>query len=494
MGGTSGRKRLGAWYTPHELVTTIVDEVVDEDFVRARRGRPLRVLDPACGDGRFLAAVVGRVEAFGGECELAGIDLDPAAVAAARATIGSAEIVHGDALVHDFSGRRFDLVIGNPPFLSQLAAATTRGGANARSGGPYADAAVEFLALGAEVVEPAGGRVAFVLPQSLLAARDAGPLRASFDERAALIWSWWTGELVFDAQVLTCALAFEFGEAANRGGSRPTSPGNWSHVVTSRRDVPPLPALQTRGTLADRATLNANFRDEYYGMVPAVGDHQDGPRLITSGLIDPGRTRWGERSVTFAKRRFAAPRIDLDALDPKMRRWADKRLVPKVLVANQTSIIEAVCDERGEWLPAVPVVAAYPGAGSEQLTFDDLAGARAGAAPGDDDPAGLAWTIAAVLTSPVASVWLWHRNAGTGLSSGTVRVGPVVLGELPWPAGDLAGAVGRLRRGDVVGCGESVLTAYGVDAATDDGASVLRWWRTAVERIEQRIAVAPRSS
>ena len=44
-------------------------------------------------------------------------------------------------------------------------------------GGPYADAAAEFLALAVRVVRP-GGPVGLVLPQSLLAARDAAAIRA----------------------------------------------------------------------------------------------------------------------------------------------------------------------------------------------------------------------------------------------------------------------------------------------------------------------------
>jgi len=474
---TSARKQLGAWYTPPDLVSTVVDHVVTPEFVRARSspGRSLRVLDPACGDGRFLAAVEQRAQAAGFECELVGVDLDPAAAAAAGARCPDAHIVHADALAHDFAGRRFDLVIGNPPFLSQMASATTRGGTSSRSGGPYADAAVEFLALAGELVDPCGGRVALVLPQSILAARDARRVRTSFDARARMFWSWWTGERAFDAQVHTCALAFEFGvpTAAPEGlGGAGRPPGNWTDVVTSRHDIPRLPALAANGCLADRAMLNANFRDEYYGMVPAVGDHAAGPPLITSGLIDPGRNRWGERPVTFAKRQLQAPRVDLAALDPKMQRWAAKRLVPKVLVANQTAIIEALCDDRGEFLPAVPVIGVYPGRGD--TLFDR------GSVEGD-----LVWQIAAVLTSPVASAWAWHRQAGTGLSAGTIRLGPVLLGELPWPAGGLDAAVQALRADDVRGCGTAMLDAYAVVSAADRDA-LLTWWLTAVERIDHR--------
>jgi len=270
-------------------------------------------------------------------------------------------------------------------------------------------------------------------------------------------------------------LAFEFGAATSSGSGQ--VPGNWTAVVTSRHAVPPLPVLAANGSLADRATLNANFRDEYYGMVPAVGDHPEGPPLITSGLIDPGRNRWGERPVTFAKRRLAAPRIDLAALDPKMQRWAAKRLVPKVLVANQTAIIEALCDERGELLPAVPVVGIYPRQGG--TLFD------AGSVDGDGVEAELVWRIAAVLTSPAASAWAWHRQAGTGLSAGTIRLGPVLLGELPWPAGALDVAVHALRAGDVPGCGTAVLDAYRIDS-TPERDALLTWWLTAVERIDHR--------
>ena len=49
------RKQLGAWYTPLDLVDTVVDAVITPEFL-AGRTRPVTVLDPACGDGRFLVA------------------------------------------------------------------------------------------------------------------------------------------------------------------------------------------------------------------------------------------------------------------------------------------------------------------------------------------------------------------------------------------------------------------------------------------------------
>lgn len=458
------RKRRGAWFTPEHLVERVVDAVIDRDFVRSRRGRPLRIVDPACGDGRFLSAAVAAVRRHGGEARALGVDIDHATVQVAQEATG-AEILCADALqsaeLADRAGT-FDVVIGNPPYLSQLAAATTRGGASDRGGGPYADAAAEFLALAAELVRPDGGRVGFVLPQSILSARDAGDVRRRIDHRASMIWSTWTGERDFDAQVVTCAVVFEFGTS-----SANDDVGSWAHVVTSRTGVPPVPSALAdphppSGCLGDRARLNANFRDEYYGMIDAVGDHATGPPLVTSGLIDPGRCLWGQRPVRFAKQRFAAPRLDLARLDGRMVSWAADRLVPKVLIANQTPIVEAVCDPAGAWLPGVPVVAAYP---------------HQSAVHG-------AWEIAAVLTAPSVSAWAWHRRGGTGLSSDTIRVGPTMLAELPWPAGSLTAAVAALLDGDVVASGALVDEAYGIDES--ERARLSAWWRPIHDRIAAR--------
>jgi SAM-dependent methyltransferase len=470
MDGT--RKQLGAWYTPSDLVEQVVDAVVTPSFVSSRP--TLTVLDPACGDGRFLAAVDRRIRSSGATPTLTGVDVDADAIESAGHRLAglTVELRHTDALVAPWGSRRFDLVVGNPPFLSQMAASTTRGGSSRRGGGPYADAAAEFLALAAELVDPNGGRVALVLPQSVLASRDARAIREAIGERARMIWSWWSDRRVFDAQVYVCVVAFEFGTP-----EPPDRRSNWSHVVARRIGIPLVPsALETDGTLGDRAQCNANFRDEYYGMVPAVGDHGRGPALLTSGLIDPGRSRWGERSIRFAKRAYQRPRVDLARLDDRMRCWAHRRLVPKVLVANQTRVVEAVCDPQGAWLPAVPVLGVYPfGAHWD----DPLDAARTAG-----DLTDAAWDIAAVLTSPLASAWSWHRGAGTGLAADAIRLSPAALGELPWPAGDLAPAVAALRRGDVRACGRAVDAAYGVGA--DD--EMFDWWAGLLERTERRHA------
>jgi len=379
------RKQLGAWYTPPALVDAVVRETV---FPGA-----LTVLDPACGDGRFLRAT--RLP------EQTGVDIDAATAAAGG-------FVHDDSLRRDWGALSFDVVVGNPPFLNQLARTTTRGGRSQFGGGPYADAAAEFLALAMRLTRP-GGRVGLVLPQSLLSARDAAAIRAAVDSAAALRWMWWSDTLMFDANVRVWAGVWEVGGAPAlvHRACGPTfeslppidMPTSWSGLLTgtqvSAHDGP---------VLGDIARFTVDFRDQYYGLVGAVGDDVDGPPLVTSGLIEPGECLWGRRPVRFAKQTYAAPRVAVGRLSPALQRWASERLVPKILIANQTKAIEAVYDERGEWLPSVPVITCTT-----------------------DDPL----RVLRVLQSLAALEWVRHHAAGSGLSADTVRLNPKLLASIP---------------------------------------------------------------
>lgn len=372
---------MGSWYTPPELVDAVVREAV---FDGARS-----VLDPACGDGRFLVATSLP--------DQTGVDIDP-----------TTAFIHDDSLRRDWGDRQFDVVVGNPPFLNQLSSRTTRGGRSAFGGGPYADAAAEFLALAIGLTRP-GGRVGLVLPQSLLSSRDTAAIRAKVDEQAALRWMWWSPTHLFDANVRVWAGVWEVGGAAQsvRRAYGPSfepldpmkMPRIWSALLTGTELL-----AHDGPTLGDIATFTVDFRDQYYGLVGAVSDDADGPPLVTSGLIDPGRCWWGERPVRFAKQRYSAPRVALDRLSPSMQRWARQRLVPKVLVANQTKVIEAVHDVDGAWLPGVPVITCLTDAPERVLE---------------------------VLASRDAIDWVHHHAAGSGLGAGTVRLNPTLLASIP---------------------------------------------------------------
>jgi hypothetical protein len=537
----AARRRGGAFYTPRRAAEGLVAMAWhgwprrpgSADGLSAAAGAGAvtgqatgwaTVCDPACGGGAFLLAAARHLRAAGAgarplvEEALGGLDLDPLAAAVADASlrlwaasegerVARTQVRVGDALAPGRpwapAGVRLDLVVGNPPFQNQLEAATVRDGVShaglrdrfGDAARAYADTSSLFLAAALAAVGP-GGRVALLLPESFLAARDAGGVRASLAEQAELVGLWAAGDGLFTASVGVVGVV---AERPATSAAAPAEVARW--VGAARRPAPSIPAARARlgggpwgglvadlvgvpaaelrgeGRLADLAGATAGFRHQFYGLAPFVVDGASEargaaegsggarPGLVVSGLIDPANLRWGRQPARFAGRAWAAPEVDLAALeaaDPALARWGRARLRPKVLVATQTRVVEAVVDETGRWWPSVPVVSVEP-----------------------EDPADL-WRLAAVLLAPPVTAWARARYAGTALSGDAVKLAARQVLELPLPAGvaawergaaatatataaSLAGDAGAWRAALLEG-GAAMCEAYGV------GDEVLAWW------------------
>jgi hypothetical protein len=510
------RRRDGVFYTPASVARSLV--------AVATGGRaPGRVCDPSVGGGAFLLAAAEQAEASGADPgvvvaeRLHGIDVDPLAVEVAEVALAlwasargapraRPSLVVADALRTGLeawgpAAAPFDLVIGNPPFQGQLARETARSGVDrealrARLGAVaagYVDSASLFLVLACHMTRP-GGRVALVLPESTLAARDAGPARAEVRARAALTGIWRPCEPVFDAGVRVCAPVLEVGgaqgpvdrwigatarpapgldtaEAARRLGDDPARP--WAPLLAELRGLPPVD-LGGGELLGSIATATAGFRDQYYGIKPFVGEDSAvslrAAPLVTSGAIDPLRCSWGERPTRFGGRSWSRPVVDLDALvasEPAVARWAEDLARPKVLVAAQTRVVEPVVDAAGDAYPSVPVVAVLPRPGG---------GSRA-------TPAHLA----AVLLAPPVSAWVAAEAGGAALAAEALRPSARLLAGVPLPGGiddwdEAAEAVVGASRAAAVGDRDgwsSLLdgAAMAMTAAYGSGHEVWVWWR-----------------
>lgn len=510
--GREARRRRGVYFTPASLVAQTLDAAL------AGGPRLPRVCDPACGTGNFLHATLDRLARAGvergviaREC-LFGVEIDPAAAELCRIALGHAAGLkpvelsrnirvadslrgapahecagraHADAWVRRsgpggpsfhwslefpevFRGDRpgFDAVVGNPPFLGQLFARTAVSRARAdllsrRFDGVvrgYADVAAAFLMLAAELTRD-GGRFALVLPMSLLSSRDGAPVRERLSRTSRLVTLRVDSSRRFRAGVHTCVPCFEV--RAGSGGA------DWSGAFADAMGVPE-PRVRGTGVVADMACCTADFRDQYYGLRGRIRECE-GPvapegfaPVVTAGLIDPARCLWGLQPTRIHKRVWRAPVADVAALaaDRDLAGWARARLVPKLLLATQTPVLEVVADERGRWLPSVPVITIVP-----------------------KDPSRL-WHVGAVISSPVANATAARLGAGAALTPHAIKLSASQTAALPTPAPgpewDRAADLFRAAC-DASDDGERRALLRGAAAAMDQafgvrGDNLLDWW------------------
>lgn len=236
-GRPGGRKSRGSFYTPHHVVRRVVERTLSPSL---ESGGPLQVLDPAVGSGFFLLAAA---EFLGPEGTVYGMDLDPVAAEVARQALRlmagdpglEVHVKTGDALfssLEEWAGAfpevfeeqgGFSAVIGNPPFgdlLSREAKETL-----IRSGYPpvggRAEISAQFIHRGLELLE-AGGRLGYILPNTLLDGHQFGALRRSITRRAEVVSVLdYQNERVFpDAEVYGMILHLRAGESLKRYEAR----------------------------------------------------------------------------------------------------------------------------------------------------------------------------------------------------------------------------------------------------------------------------------
>ncbi|GAC1544249.1 MAG: hypothetical protein NVS3B12_32930 [Acidimicrobiales bacterium] len=484
----AARRRTGVFYTPRPLA----DALAFATLAPLLDGGPppLRLCDPAVGGGALLLAAVRVLLDHGipaAQLELAGVDIDPLAIDVARTSLtllaaaAHVRLEVGDSLDPgtwplDGAGHA-DVVLANPPFLSQLAAETARrrsaGGPLRRAFGAaasgYSDSANLFALLAVSLARP-GGMIGLIVPEPLLATRDGEPARRQIGSTTTLRELRLIDTKAFDAGVRVCTVVAQ--KSREIEGTTPWGEGRWSVLAAAAAGVPAV-ALTPSGSIGDLARCTADFRDQYYGVVSIAFDdvspttpHEPAacPALITSGLIDPARLDWGTRPARLGHRAFDRPRADLRLLasDAPLRIWATNRLVPKILVATQSRVIEAAADEAGEVLPVVPVITVIP-------RPDRL------------------WHILAVLSSPPASAYGRREFAGAALSRDAIKMSARQIAGIPLPAEQEAWdksartvreATEAARRGDDAGWLEALLEvgatmcdAYGVGREP-----LTAWW------------------
>ncbi|MGQ0839902.1 Eco57I restriction-modification methylase domain-containing protein [Actinokineospora sp.] len=224
MGPVDRRKRLGVHYTPVGLAGFLAERVS-----LAVGDRPIRVLDPACGDGELLAAI----RLLHADAELVGFDLDRDAVEVARDRLPSAVIEPGDftEFGDELPAGSFDVVITNPPYVrtqlldGQAAHLSARFGLRGRI-----DLTHPFVAMVPRLLR-AGGVFGLLCSNRFLTTKAGGNVRELLTSRFAVHEVYDLGDTrLFDAAVLPAVVV-----AVRDGQPRPA---RYASAYESKVDAP----------------------------------------------------------------------------------------------------------------------------------------------------------------------------------------------------------------------------------------------------------------
>ena len=311
------RKQAGAFYTPPDTVRSLVSWAV--------RASADRMLDPSCGDGRFLAAHERCV----------GVEQDPSAYALALRRAPWALIHEGDFFEWAATTKeRFEYAAGNPPFIRyQCFSGLTRERALrlcASLGASFSaltSSWAPFLVATAALLKR-GGRMAFVIPSEIGHAPYAEPLLRFlvghfarvhliavrdkvFTELSEDVWLLFAegfGERTFDLD-LTIKDRLEYSPAPPQVTQR-VSVREWedwhrrlrpfllpTSVREFYRDIVDMPSAARLGTLAKVGIGYVTGANDFFHLRPSQAEAAGIPSAFLRPAVRNGRALTGH-SVT----------------------------------------------------------------------------------------------------------------------------------------------------------------------------------------------------
>ncbi|MBY0586794.1 N-6 DNA methylase [bacterium] len=467
------RMALSLDRNPDASVLTSVTDLSEQDRLRASGAiLAMRILDPSCGPGLFLLAagelLADRLtwlchgsnatdeqrqqarQQIASQC-LFGIDSDPSAMLAARAVLGIwaspgdarfeiESIVVGDGLDQPalLPDQRFDVVIGNPPFANAIEKEgdAAIGQAKRQRSETFqdlrgtADLAYYFIAR-AHASANDDGAVGFVLPRAFLSTSSCQRLRARLltERPPALLFAPPSPFLFTGANIFVCAVVLRKRSPCVAGSDRlepiDVKSDNWWSAMIGTPTLPSRTSLRVGNVFNIIASMTTGIA---YDLVPCLreatapemeGSEEALPiRLVTTGLIEPGRCDWGKRPCRYLKRDYQHPVIDIssDKLLPAVRERLRKVARPKVLVAGLSLRVEAILDEVGNLAGAVSTYTIL----EKENNVDRLR------------------MLCDYLNSPVVSEQLSRELGATALGGGRMTLTKSFLAGLTWPENETA--------------------------------------------------------
>ena len=302
-------KESGAYYTPGDVAEALVRWAVREDTDT--------LLDPSCGDGRFIARHANSV----------GVERDGAAAEAARQRAPRAELHERDFFSWaEWTTQRFDCAAGNPPFIryQMFNGAVRRRALNlcAEAGAPFSSLTASwapFLVVTASLLR-SGGRMAFVVPASIGHAPYATPLIEYLIARFDLVRIVAIRRKLFPRLSEDCWLLFaegfggstdvihfepieHFGEFQFRGSAQIVPANEWRQAWNRRlrpyllstversmyREVAQRPDSSRLGLAASVGIGYVSGANEFFHLRPSEAAHWNIPEQFLHPTVRNGR-------------------------------------------------------------------------------------------------------------------------------------------------------------------------------------------------------------
>ncbi|MBP9990878.1 MAG: DNA cytosine methyltransferase [Bacteroidales bacterium] len=114
------RENNAAYYTRQDICYTIIKNLPELKEL----GQDVRILEPSVGVGNFLPTLIRKYE-NAKSVTIDVVDINPNSIAILRELLGKLTIpenirvnyINDDFLLHDFTDSKYDVVIGNPPYM-----------------------------------------------------------------------------------------------------------------------------------------------------------------------------------------------------------------------------------------------------------------------------------------------------------------------------------------------------------------------------------------
>ncbi|AGY58565.1 Eco57I restriction-modification methylase domain-containing protein [Gloeobacter kilaueensis] len=248
-------KAQGATYTPAALADFVAEQIVR--YLPGERKRPLRILDPALGDGQLLVSLLAKLGSEAAGVTLHGYETDTAACERARARLAPAVLTVEGTCFLDVASEKptaagpFDIVIANPPYVRTQILGSDQSRALARRFGLTGrlDLYQAFVLGIAGLLAPTGV-AGLILSNRFMSIRAGASVRRALSERFQLRAIWDLGDTqLFAAAVLPAVVLLEGTDSPITTADTPFSSIYRTSAAATGCAASPLAALNLDGVV-----------------------------------------------------------------------------------------------------------------------------------------------------------------------------------------------------------------------------------------------------